>query len=878
LTPAPTDLLERESALSALALASGAIAPGLGRCVIVSGEAGLGKTSLINASARAVASQVQWLQAGCDALHTPRPLGPLVDLSHVFPADLAHAVHAARTYNGLFPALLQWLQRAHPPVVLVIEDLHWADEATLDCVRYLGRRIGTAGFGLVLSLRPEAQATNVPLRQTLAALDAAASTRIELSPLSPQAVEQLARASSRRADGLHALTAGNPFYLQQLLQAQSGTLPGSLRDVVLAQADALLPALRDAADTLSCSPGGLELAHLAAMHPQVLAGDAAVDSPGASTLLQVRPPWVGFRHELARQVLEDALSPLKRWQRHQALFERLALPRPVQPPAGWLARRVHHAAAAGLSAEVFDMAPAAAAEAEAVAAYRDAVRLLRLALEHGTTAPAAARARLLDRLALRSHAVQALQDAQDARHQAIALWQQAGDSLACAASRAQLALQLTPDAQALVQAQIALQELAGRTGTSASTLVHSALAISLANVGQAAQALQHARQARQCADEVARGAGSAQLSPDDADLQARATSIAASVELSVAPSPQAFDQLAASIQQAMAAGRPERVAVPLVNFSSVALAHGEHARVLAATEQGIAYCRDRDLDLVLAHLYIRRALALAEQGRWDETLATLDMLDTMAAAPARQLASAAILRDRVAAWRGVGNDAAGWRSHLTAAREGRADLFPVFVCVAAAEAAWLRQDPAEAERLAHEGLAEDSSPWVQGQLRQCLRRAGAALPPAPSGLSPAHAAAEGGDWVRAAELWAERGAACEAALALAEGDEAAQRRALDQLMALGAEPAVQWLRRRLTSAGARGLSRGPYGHARQDPLGLTQRERQVAELLAQGLSNADIAARVHRSERTVAHHVSSLLGKLDVTSRSQVAARLQSGD
>jgi ATP/maltotriose-dependent transcriptional regulator MalT len=361
------------------------------------------------------------------------------------------------------------------------------------------------------------------------------------------------------------------------------------------------------------------------------------------------------------------------------------------------------------------------------------------------------------------------------------------------------------------------------------------------------------------------------------DLRARACSIAASVELSVAPTYQAYDQLEASIRQAMAAGRPERVAVPLVNLASVALAHAEHGRVLSVTELGIAYSRERDLDLVLAHLSVRRAVALTELGRWAEALDTLAPLQNLQGTPARQLASAAILRDRVGAWRGQPQEAAAWRAHLAAARAGQADLFPVFVCIAASEAAWLRQDLDEAAALAHEGLREDGSPWMTGQLRQCLRRAGADLPPAPSGLSAPHGAAEAGDWAAAAALWAQRGAACEAALALAEGDPAAQREALLRLTALGAEPAARWLRRRLQDAGVRGLQRGPYGHARHDPLGLTQRERQVAELLAQGLSNADIAARVHRSERTVAHHVSALLGKLGVATRAQVAARLRAG-
>ena len=77
-----------------------------------------------------------------------------------------------------------------------------------------------------------------------------------------------------------------------------------------------------------------------------------------------------------------------------------------------------------------------------------------------------------------------------------------------------------------------------------------------------------------------------------------------------APTNEAFDALQRGISEAMAAGRADRAAVPMVNLASIGLQQGELARVLAVTERGIAYCSDRDLDMVVAHLVVRRALAL----------------------------------------------------------------------------------------------------------------------------------------------------------------------------------------------------------------------------------------------------------------------------
>lgn len=852
----PADLLERAEPLMQLQRALDRVRAGHGGCVVVSGDPGVGKTSLINAAARcdearAGAAGLRWLRSGCDDLQTPRPLGPWIDLAHLFPPGLAAAVHAGQTYNGLFPALLTWLRTARPRCVLVIEDLHWADEATLDGVRYLGRRLVDAGCLLLLSLRAAALEVQPTLRQTLAALDPAVTTRIALWPLSAAAAATLARRHGRPADGLHALTGGNPFYLQQLLQAPPGSLPGSLRDAVLAQAALLPPPVRALLDRISCAPGGLELALLAADEAAL----AGLDSPAAQALLLVRPPAVGFRHELARQVVEEALPPVRRWQVHCALHRALQ-----QTPGTPVARLVHHAAAAGLSAEVWALAPRAAAEAEGVSATRDAVRLLRLALAHGSAAPAAERAALLDRLALRLYNIQAMAESEAALREAITLKRRLGDGPGRAASLAQLAMQRTPDPAALALAEEAVAALGGQLDSAAAAAAYSARAITLANAGRAAEALVQGRQALRCAE-----------ASGEADSRIRAGSIAASVALSVAPTDEAFDALARCIREAMALGRADLAAVPMVNLASLALHHGAFARVLAVTDQGIAYCADRDLDMVHAHLLVRRALALGELARWAPMLQALDALSAMPSEPTRQLASAAILRARLDALRGAANDAATWQAHVDTAQQGRSDLVPVCALVLAAEAAWLRGDGVQAAAWAQQGLAQTESPWLQGQLRQWWRRAGGVLPPVALPLAAPHQAAEAGQWRAAADAWLARDSPLEAAWALLDGDEPALREAWQLFTRIGAEAGVALVRQRLQPPGVR----GPYGHARRDPLGLTRRERQIAQLLAEGLSNPQIAERLHRSERTVAHHVSALLAKLGLRQRSQVAARLQ---
>jgi DNA-binding CsgD family transcriptional regulator len=198
------------------------------------------------------------------------------------------------------------------------------------------------------------------------------------------------------------------------------------------------------------------------------------------------------------------------------------------------------------------------------------------------------------------------------------------------------------------------------------------------------------------------------------------------------------------------------------------------------------------------------------------------------------------------------------------------------VAIARAEAAWLEGDRRGVDQATEAALAlarTRRSPWVVAELAAWRRRAGIVDELSPGEAAGPHALEVAGEWAQAAARWEQLGCPYEAALALAETDDRrAQRTAVGALQALGAKPAEAIVARRLRDRGVRDLPRGPRARTRSNPAGLTTRELEVLALLAEGLRNADIAERLVVSAKTVDHHVSAILRKLGVRTRSEAVA------
>jgi len=251
------ELLERGHFLRTLEEYAGDAASGSGRLVLLSGEAGVGKTSLVGAF-RDLHPELRWWWGACDGSFTPRPLGPLYEIAVDVGGRLVELCTSDRDRRELFAAFLDELGGGKLPTVVVVEDLHWADDATLDWLRYLSRRIAKRRALIIASYRDDEMAADSSLRGVIGQIATHAATRrMALPPLSPEAVRRLA-GDSADGDELYRLTGGVPFYVAEVLNAAPGEVPRTIADIVSARTAALSPDARrllEAAAVLG-GPGG----------------------------------------------------------------------------------------------------------------------------------------------------------------------------------------------------------------------------------------------------------------------------------------------------------------------------------------------------------------------------------------------------------------------------------------------------------------------------------------------------------------------------------------------------------------------------------------------------------------------------------------------
>jgi DNA-binding CsgD family transcriptional regulator/tetratricopeptide (TPR) repeat protein len=855
--PEAVDLVERDHELAVLRGAVDAACGGQGSGVALTGDAGTGKSVLLHAACGA-ADGFRVLRGSCDPLRTPRPLGPFRDIGGqvgVAQRLSGEDLPLARVCEDLYARL-----RARPRV-LAIEDLHWVDAATVDVLRFLVRRIDSMPLALLITYRDHEIGPTHSARPLLGDLARSESVvTIPLAPLSLDGVRTLVAGTGLDPAGVHRLTGGNPYFVTEIAKEPDRPLPASVRDAVLAR-------------TSDIAPDDFEVLQLVATAPDRLDDRAlptlGVDLPtlrrlDATGLIHRAQGGLVFRHELARQAVESTIPPGGGHSLHLRLLDALERIEPREP-----AILTHHAVAARDVRRAAAYAKAAAAEATRAGSHSEAAAFYEIALEHLDDARPGEKADLLQRLSFEQYMTSRLPRAIDNVKATFPLWRHADEPAGLSTAHETCAVFEYYHArrrEAVGHAQRAVEiALAGKA--------HQAVGAARATRGFLAYMQSDLDLASECSREAARIADGCRAEA----LALRSRVVQTLVRLGSGTA-EARAELIEQIESARSHGWDELAST---GYSQLASLDVEHRRLRAAEhvlEESLPFVEERDIPICHHWQTAVRSRLRFTEGRWQAALEDAEhVLDEEGMPLARlwpHLVSALVPLRTGAVTAAEDQLEEAWA--LAVRIDEPLRTLPVLAGLA--ERMWLSGvvDP----RVTHDAVRElrrvDGIPgteWAIGELATWLYRLGL-LTERPAAVAEPYEVAFAGRHQDAAAWWQQIGDPFVAAMALGDSkDPPDSTRALELLDQIGAYATADRLRVQLRQHGVVHVPARARSATRANPGGLTNRQLDVARLVARGLTNGEIAARLYISPKTADHHVSALLAKLGLPSRRAVIVR-----
>jgi DNA-binding CsgD family transcriptional regulator len=791
-------------------------------------------------------------------MFSPQPLGPFLDIALQLESDLLQSIRSGADRLTISTQFFIHLQKSQIPTIIVLEDLHWADEATLDVVKFLARRIQLTRTLLVLSYRDDEVSSKHPLHFLLGDFPPHLTVRVPVPRLSENAVQTLAERTGKHSRSLYAVTGGNSFFVSEVIAADPEGIPTSVRDAVLTRVARLSQAGKNIVELAALMPGAAELWLIEEiLHPDPATIDECIERGS----LHFKENSLVFRHELARQAVEDSLPVGKSRDLHKKILTVLLSQEENTVP---LARLVHHAVRAGDEKATLHYAPAAAWQASYLGAHREAAALYKTALSFPHSLATETRAEFFEDLSFENYLTDNLEEALQARKQATLIWEKVGNDVRagdCNRWLSRLYWTLGNKKEAEKYAESAIEILQKQPAGPELAMAYSNKSQLHMLAWEEKPSVEWGNRAIELAEKL--GA---------TEIFVHALTNVGSAE-SIRELEAGHTKIERALQIAREKEMHDHVGRCYSNLGSNCVRCRQYSDARRWLEEGLEYTTARDTDFYTIYLSGWQAQMYLDTGRWQEaekraleairlsrrtTTTSLPAFIALGHLKVRQGDPEAVgLLDRVHSW-ALSTDELQRIGPLAAAR---------------AEFAWWQGAAAQttAEALpAYELALTRNDPWVLGPIAYWMWRAGKQDVPLER-LPLPYALMIRGEWQEAAREWERIGCPFEQALSLAEGDEPAQVQALAIFEQLGARPAADDLRKKLQARGV--LELPPNAIRPEETSDLTPRESEILQLIAEGLSNPAIARRLTISVGTVKAHTANIYSKLGTNNRVQALTR-----
>lgn len=856
------ELLERDRYLEGLEKTFSRLTSDGGCVVLISGEAGIGKTSLVERFAKMVGNRARILWGNCDALFTPRPLGPLYDIAGQLKNGLLTLLNDQVPRATIFSTFFNDLQETKLPNVVIIEDAHWADESTLDLIKLLARRVDRLNSIFIVTYRDDEISSSHPMRLVLGDIPPQKLIKYRLQPLTEKTVNSLA--DSIGIENLFQVTGGNPFFITELLSNKDEGIPSNIKNSVLSRISRLTREALNLVELVSIIPARAEkwlIEGVLPVPPELL--EECVDSG----ILRFEDGAISFRHELSRMAVEEALSASKRQLFNKKILQILLKQKKID---NYLARIIHHALRVPDKKILIQYSPLAAKQASVLSAHSLAAYHYQNALQFVGDIPLDKRLDLYEGRSYECYLTGQIAESIKACEAIIEILKKCPDPQREGENYRRMSRSLwyagqDNEAKKCLDKAVEILEKLPPCGPLAMT--YSNLSQFYMCRGDLEKTIKWGDKASEMAKEL-----------NNREIEAHSLNNVGTTIMFAGDDTGEYS-LKKSLEISLGNDFHEHAARAYDNLGCVY----QWRRNLREADRyfsiGIDYSNEKDIDTLGLCMEGCNTKTKLYRGDWDDALETaLSVLKRENVPLINKIAPLYV----VGVIKARRNDpgALSVLNELKSIGLNIGEIVEMIVPIKAAraEAFWLwnrLDDVIDEVASVYNTIKDRANPWAIGELAFWLWK-GNRLTEIPEKIAEPFLIQIKGDWKSAAKIWEELQCPYEQAIALTDGNEDAMKKALDIFDHLGATATLEHTKQKMREIGIKRIPKGPRKATRKNPAGLTARQLEILNLLGKGLSNIEIGNRLYISPKTVDHHISAIFSKLDVHSRFEAAAFVHS--